>query len=244
ALLECLEDRRGEPRNKPPFPGTHGLYNRPTLISNVETFAAAVTILARGPDWWRGAGTNGCTGLKFLSVSGHVQAPGVFQVPMGTPVRDLIALAGGMKGGRSLKAFTPGGASSPFLPADKVDTPIDFTTLAEAGSMLGTGGVVAVAEGTDMLALALNGVRFFRNESCGKCVPCRIGSAKAVTMLETMLEQGGDPSQIALLESLAHTMAQTSICGLGQVALHPILSVIKHFPEDVARYVPQGKGSV
>ncbi len=237
ALLECLEDKRGEPRNKPPFPGTQGLYNKPTLINNVETLAAVVSILYYGAEWWKAAGKNGCTGLKFMSVSGHVKTPGVFQIPMGTPIRELIALAGGVKEGKLLKAFAPGGASSPFLPADKVDTLVDFAALEEAGSMLGSGALVVVAEGSDMMDLATNVVRFFRNESCGKCVPCRVGSEKAVAILEEMLSSGGDSAHLALLQSLAQTMTQTSICGLGQVALNPILSVIKHFPDDVAKYV-------
>jgi formate dehydrogenase/NADH-quinone oxidoreductase subunit F len=237
ALLECMEDKRGEPRNKPPFPGTHGLHNQPTVINNVETFAGTVTILKRGAEWWKAAGKNGCIGLKFISVSGHVNAPGVFQIPMGTTVRELIALAGGVQDGKKLKAFAPGGASSHFLPAEKVDTPIDFAALAKAGSMLGSGALLVVAEGTDMLDLSTNVVRFFRNESCGKCVPCRVGSEKAVAILEEMLAKGGESAQLMLLNDLAQTMAQTSICGLGQVALNPILSVMRHFSADVAKHV-------
>ena len=237
ALLECMENKRGEPRNKPPFPGEKGLHGRPTLINNVETLAAVPAILNRGVEWWKSAGTRGCHGYKFISVSGHVQNADVYQIPMGTTVRELIDTAGGMKEGKSLKAFAPGGASSNFLPADKVDTPIDFDHLADAGSMLGSGALFVVAEGTDMLDLATNVVRFFRNESCGKCVPCRMGSEKAVHMLEAILAQGGRREQVQLLEELADTMSQTSICGLGQVALNPVLSVFKRFPADWERYV-------
>jgi NADH:ubiquinone oxidoreductase subunit F (NADH-binding)/NADH:ubiquinone oxidoreductase subunit E len=237
ALLECMEDKRGEPRNKPPFPGAVGLHGKPTLINNVETFAAAVAILERGADWWQSIGTNGCTGYKFISVSGHVTDPGVYLIPMGTTVGELIEIAGGVVDGKALKAFAPGGASSNFLPADKADTPLDFTCLGKVGSMLGSGALFVVAEGTDMMALGTNIVRFFRNESCGKCVPCRVGSAKAVELLEQILAEGGRRDQLELLKELAHTMEQTSICGLGQVALNPILSVIKNLPDDVARYV-------
>ena len=237
ALLECMEDRRGEPRNKPPFPGQAGLYGKPTLINNVETFAAATAILHRGPGWWKSAGVNGCHGLKFISVSGDVEQPDVYLIPMGTTVLQLIDLAGGVKDGRQLKAFAPGGASSNFLPASMAQTPIDFEHLARAGSMLGSGALFVVAEGRDMVALGANVVRFFRNESCGKCVPCRLGSEKAHRMLEDMLAHGGSRAQLELLQELCDTMHQTSICGLGQVALNPILSVVKHFPEDVARYV-------
>ncbi|MCB9754628.1 MAG: NAD(P)H-dependent oxidoreductase subunit E [Myxococcales bacterium] len=233
ALLEALEDRRGEPRNKPPFPGVEGLFGRPTLINNVETLAMTTAIVARGASWWKGQGANGCHGLKFISLSGDVARPGVYEVPMGTTVRELIARAGGVAGGRAVQAFLPGGASSAFLPADKLDTPMDFDRLRDAGSTLGSGGVVIVAEGRDLLALGLSLTRFFRNESCGKCVPCRVGSQKAVTLLEE-LRSGAAPlgrrRSLALLEQLDATMAQTSICGLGQVALLPAMSLFRNFP--------------
>ena len=237
ALLECLEDKRGEPRNKPPFPGAVGLHGKPTLINNVETFAAAAAILQRGADWWQAAGANGCTGYKFISVSGNVARPDVYLIPMGTTVADLIELAGGVTDGKALKAFAPGGASSNFLSADKADTPIDFDQLQRAGSMLGSGALFVVAEGTDMMALGTNVVRFFRNESCGKCVPCRVGSEEAVTLLERLLKEGGRREELDLLDELADTLEQTSICGLGQVALNPIRSVIRHLPDDVTRHV-------
>ncbi|HET6575481.1 MAG TPA: NAD(P)H-dependent oxidoreductase subunit E [Fimbriiglobus sp.] len=224
ALLECLEDRRGEPRNKPPFPGTHGLFNQPTLINNVETFANVPGIVANGADWWRALGTDGCPGPKLIAVSGHVEKPGVYQVPLGTTVRQLIELAGGVSGGRKLLAFAPGGASSNWLPADRADVRLDFNELAKAGSMLGSGALVIVAEGADMLEVAANVTRFFRNESCGKCVPCRVGSEKAVEMLESR-------KSLDVLPELGEVMALTSICGLGQVAVAPALSILKHWPE-------------
>jgi NADH:ubiquinone oxidoreductase subunit F (NADH-binding)/NADH:ubiquinone oxidoreductase subunit E len=235
ALLECLEDRRGEPRFKPPFPVTNGLFGLPTVINNVETLALAVAIARRGTTWWKAQGKEGVAsgGLKFIALSGHVERPGVYEVPAGTSVRELIELGGGVKGGRPLKAFAPGGASSPFLPASMVDVPLDFTALANAGSMLGSGAVVVVAEGTDMMALATNVVRFFRNESCGKCVPCRVGSQKAVDLLESVQAGQAARTELALLPELGETMTLTSICGLGQVALNPILSVMKHWPQEV-----------
>jgi NADH:ubiquinone oxidoreductase subunit F (NADH-binding)/NADH:ubiquinone oxidoreductase subunit E len=232
ALLEALEDKRGEPRNKPPFPGTHGLHGQPTLINNVETLALIPGIVRRGPAWWRTQGKEGYAGLKFIALSGHVGAPGVYEVPVGTTVRELLTMGGGMKDGRPLKAFAPGGASSTFLPATMIDVPLDFAALAKAGSMLGSGAVFAVAEGIDMLALATNVVRFFRNESCGKCVPCRVGSQQAVEILERAAS--GQRRELEVLPDLGETMAQTSICGLGQVALNPILSVMKHWPEEAA----------
>ena len=232
ALLEALEDRRGEPRNKPPFPGVSGLFGQPTLINNVETLAMAAAIVGRGAAWWKGQGVRGCHGLKFVGVSGDVARPGVFEVPMGTTVGELIDLAGGVADGKPLLAFLPGGASSAFLPAERADTPLDFERLRDAGSALGSGAVVVVAEGRDLLEVGLSLTRFFRNESCGKCVPCRVGSQKAVVLLEEM--QAGaaaDPrASHELLAQLDRTMAQTSICGLGQVALTPALSLLRHFP--------------
>ena len=238
ALLEALEDKRAEPRNKPPFPGTHGLFGKPTLINNVETFAMVPGIVLKGGAWWAAQGYNGTGGLKFLAVSGHVKQPGVYEVPLGLPVRQLLfEYAGGMRHGRALKAFAPGGASSGFLPASMVDIPLEFRALAEAGSMLGSGAVVAVAEGTCMLDLALNVVRFFRDESCGKCVPCRVGTEKTVLLLDNIRQGRGSMADLDLIEELSETMALTSICGLGQAAPNPILSVIKYFKDDIVRYL-------
>lgn len=233
ALLEALEDKRGEPRIKPPYPGTHGLWGQPTLINNVETFALATSIVHHGAEWWAAQAQGDFSGLKFTSVSGDVERPGVFEVPIGTTVAELIELAGGMKDGQPLQAFLPGGASSNFLPASKVDTPLDFATMKAAGSMLGTGALIVIAERHDLFALATNIVRFFRNESCGKCVPCRIGSEKAVSLLDAVLDGVQPARELAVLEELGNTLEQTSICGLGQVALNPILSMMRHFPDQV-----------
>jgi formate dehydrogenase beta subunit len=227
ALLECMEGHRGEPRNKPPFPGVYGLWGKPTLMNSVETLADVPAIVDRGAQWWREQGVNGSTGLKFFAVSGHVENPGVYCVPMGTTARELIERAGGVSGGRDLEAFQPGGASSNFLGPEQLDVPLDFKPLAEAGSMLGSGALVAVAEGTDLLAAATNVLRFFRNESCGKCVPCRVGSHKAHAMLTEALAQGEDVEPIrGEIEQLEATLRLTSICGLGQVALGPVTSVL------------------
>ena len=237
ALLEALEDRRAEPRHKPPFPGTHGLFGAPTLLNNVETFAMVPGIVLKGGEWWAAHGRNGAKGLKFLAVSGQVKRPGVYEVPLGLTVNELIERAGGMRYGRTLKAFAPGGASSGFLPAAMADIPLDFRTLAEAGSMLGSGAVVVVGDDTCLLELALNVGRFFRSESCGKCVPCRVGSEKIVALLEGILEGRGSWADLKLIEELASTMALTSICGLGQAAPNPILSVIRHFRDDITRHL-------
>lgn len=235
ALLECLEDRRGEPRNKPPFPGQRGLFGQPTLINNVETFSVVPRIALGGGAAWKALGVRGAAGLKMIALSGDVERPGVYQVPMGTTIGELVALAGGVQGGRRVLAVAPGGASSNFLRGEAaLEAPLDFKALAERGSMLGSGAVLVVAEGADIVDLAANVVTFFRNESCGKCVPCRVGSEKAVQILNTALAGRGEKRHLALLPELAETLEQTSICGLGQVAIAPFLSVMRAFPDEVA----------
>jgi NADH:ubiquinone oxidoreductase subunit F (NADH-binding)/NADH:ubiquinone oxidoreductase subunit E len=259
ALLEAMEDRRGEPRNKPPFPVTHGLYGCPTVINNVETLAWAPAIVLRGGAWYRDQGVNGATGLRFVSVSGDVNRPGVYEVPFGQTVRELVfGLAGGMRDGQRLKAVATSGPSSGFLPAflrsadlpprfvqerlppgaaglDILDLTLDLNTLAALGGMLGAAFVV-YGERADMVEQALNCVEFFRNETCGKCVPCRLGTQKLVDLLTAV--RGGAPARepLGVIPELAEAMYLTSICGLGQVAANPITSVLKYFPEDVERY--------
>jgi len=235
ALIECMEGHRGEPRNKPPFPGGYGLHGKPTLMNNVETFAAVPIILARGAQWWKDQGINGGEGLKFFSVSGHVEAPGVFCVPAGTTIGEVIALAGGMRDGAALGAVQPGGASTDFLGPDCADVPLTFDAVSEAGSALGTGAMVVMEEGTDLLASATAVLNFFRNESCGKCVPCRVGSNKAHTILVELLERGGSAADVDVrIDELEETMRLTSICGLGQVALGPVMSVLRMQRDPVA----------
>ena len=239
ALLECLEDRRGEPRNKPPFPGQRGLFGKPTVINNVETLSVVAAILAGGAAAWKARGVRGAAGLKLIALSGDVARPGVYQVPMGTTISELVELAGGVRDGKAVLAIAPGGASSNFLRGDAMDAPLDFKALAARGSMLGSGAVMIVAEGADVVDLAANVVSFFRNESCGKCVPCRVGSEKAAQILERAVASRGSKRQLALLPELADTMSQTSICGLGQVALGPFLSVMKAFPDRTRERFPE-----
>ncbi len=232
ALLEALEGKRGEPRNKPPYPVTHGIFGNPTLVNNVETYSFVPSILTEGAANWRAHGVNGASGWKFLSLCGDVEKPGVYCVPMGTTVRDFVdQQGGGVSGGRKMKAFSPGGASAPFLPASAADTPLSFDAMAKAGSMLGSGAVLVVAEGRKLLPIAANMVRFFRNESCGKCVPCRVGSTKAVEALDRALA-GEGAKALAFFPELDEALRMTSICGLGQVVLNPAMSALKHFPEE------------
>jgi len=229
ALLECMEGHRGEPRNKPPFPGNYGLHGRPTLINSVETLADVPVIVQRGAQWWKDQGSGDSVGWKFFAVSGHVVRPDVYVVPMGTTVRELIELAGGVTDGAAVGAVQPGGASSNLIGPDQLDLRLDFDTAAKAGTMLGSGAVVVMAEGTNLLAASTNVLRFFRNESCGKCVPCRVGSTKAHELLHHIVESGSstvDESTRTRILELEEVMRKTSICGLGQVALGPVVSVL------------------
>jgi len=193
-------------------------------------------------DWFKNAGVSGSRGLKFVGVSGHVARPGVFEVPMGTPMSDVIfGHAGGISGGRKLKAFAPSGPSSGYLPASMVDVKLDFKALAEAGSMLGSGAIVVCDDTTCMLDMALNAVKFYRNESCGKCVPCRMGSQKMTELLTRWTQGGLSESQFAsdlkLIDDLSVAMSQTSICGLGQIVPAPVQSVLKHFRQEIEAHV-------
>ena len=233
ALLEALEDQRGEPRNKPPYPVQSGLWGQPTLINNVETFALATSIIHHGAQWWHAQGVEAKSGLKFVCISGDVQTPGVFEVPVGTTYQDVVDQAGGPLAGIPIKAFFPGGASSTLLKRKHLSTAIDFDSVKQAGSMLGTGAIMVFNEQRDLYKIATGITRFFRNESCGKCVPCRIGTEKAVRLLETVGASSAASSELTLLPELDETLRETSICGLGQIALAPVCSLLQHFPEEV-----------
>ena len=238
ALLEAIEGKRAEPRNKPPFPGTNGLWNKPTVINNVETFAFATAILARGVEWHKSQGINGAVGMKFVGISGDVNRPGVFEVPMGTKYSELIYnYAGGIRDNRKLVGFAPSGPSSGYLPASMIDLPLDWNAVAAVGSMVGSGAIVVCGEGTCMLDMALNAVRFFRNESCGKCVPCRVGSQKMTDMLTAWTEGRFHDGDLPLLDELATAMKMASICGLGQIVPAPIQSVLTHFRDEVNQHL-------
>jgi len=244
ALLEAIEGKRSEPRNKPPFPGTNGLWNKPTVINNVETFTFATAILARGIEWYKAQGTNGSVGMKFVGISGDVNRPGVYEVPMGTKYSELIyQYGGGILGGKAMLSFAPSGPSAGYLPASMSELPLDWNAVAAAGSMVGSGAIVVCAEGRCMLDMALNAVRFFRNESCGKCVPCRVGSQKMTDMLTAWTQGKSGAGDLQLLGELSTAMKMTSICGLGQVVPVPIVSVMKHFPDVVREHVEQRRCS-
>jgi formate dehydrogenase len=232
SLIESIEGKRGEPRLRPPFPAQVGLFGRPTLVHNVETVYWMPEILRRGPEWFASEGRRGRSGMRYFSVSGRVSEPGVYLAPAGVSARELIdEYAGGMADGHAFYAFLPGGASGGILPASLGDEPLDFDVLAEHGSFIGSAAIVILSDADSAAAAALNLLRFFRHESCGKCTPCRVGTAKATRHMDAAPEAwDGD-----LLSELAETMADASICGLGQAAANPIRSVLRFFPEEVGR---------
>lgn len=238
ALLEALEGKRAEPRNRPPNSATHGLWQKPTVLNNVETFAIVPQILEMGAERYRAQGRNGASGLKFVAVTGDIRQPGVFEIPMGTPASDVIMnLAGGPPPGSHVKAFAPSGAASGFLPASMMDVALDFRSMAAAGSMLGSGALIVLSEKRCMLDMALNAVKFFRNESCGKCVPCRIGSQKLVDLLTGWTKGVTAASDHDLIRELSETLKLTSICGLGQFIPYPIETVLRHFSDEVNAHI-------
>ena len=225
ALLEALEGKRGMPRMKPPFPVEFGFRGKPTLIQNVETIACVPAILRRGGEWFRSIGATQ-PGSKLYCMSGHVERPGVYEAPMGVTMRELLEMAGGVVG--ELKAFSPGGASSGFLPAEKIDTPMDFKSLADEGSMLGSSGVVVLNDRIDMVEAALIQMVFFEDESCGQCAPCRIGTQILHQALDRY--RAGDADALSYVREVAWGMTEASICGLGQAASWPLTSAMKYWP--------------
>jgi formate dehydrogenase len=228
AMLESIEGRRGLPRHKPPFPSQVGLFGRPTLINNIETLFWVRDIVEQGPDWFTSQGRNGRQGLRTFSVSGRVKQPGVKLAPAGITARELIdEFCGGMADGHVFRGYLPGGASGGILPASKADIPLDFGTLEGEGCFIGSAAVVVLSDQDDMREVALNLMRFFEDESCGQCTPCRVGTEKAVKL---MSEPRWDE---ALLNDLTQVMGDASICGLGQAAMNPVRQVLKHFREDL-----------
>ena len=228
ALLEALEGKRGMPRMKPPFPVEKGFRNKPTLIQNVETISCLPAILSQGGAWFHGIGRTE-PGSKLYCLSGHVRRPGVYEAPTGVSLRELLEMAGGPVG--TLKAFSPGGASSGFLPASKIDVPMDFKSLQKEGSMLGSSGVVLLNTTADMVEAALTQAVFFEDESCGQCAPCRIGTQVLRQTLERYLESR-NTDVLSHLEEVMWGMGEASICGLGQAAFYPLKSAMQYFPEE------------
>jgi NADH-quinone oxidoreductase subunit F len=238
ALINSLEGKRGEPRIKPPYPASIGLWGQPTLVHNVETLANVPHIVNRGADWFKSIGTENSTGPKLFCVSGHVRNRGNYELPLGTPLREIIyEHAGGMRGDKPLKAVIPGGASTPVLTAEQVDVPMDFESVAQAGSMLGTGAIIVMEEGTDMVDVARRLMRFFVHESCGKCTPCRVGTRNLSNALERIVAGQGQAGDIGLLEDICSNMIGNTFCPLGDAAVNPVLSTLKHFRHEYEHYL-------
>jgi formate dehydrogenase len=226
ALIESIEGKRGLPRHKPPFIYQAGLFGRPTLVNNVETLFWVRDILERGADWWAGQGRRGSKGLRSFSVSGRVRDPGVKLAPAGITLQELIEeFCGGIAPSHRLAAYLPGGASGGILPASMADVPLDFGTLEKHGCFIGSAAVVVLSDQDDLKAAALGLMRFFEDESCGQCTPCRVGTQKARLLMERSVWD------LPLLEELAAVMRDASICGLGQAAANPLTSLIRFFPE-------------
>ncbi|MGI8557297.1 MAG: NADH-quinone oxidoreductase subunit NuoF [Solirubrobacteraceae bacterium] len=237
-LLDSLEGKRGNPRLKPPFPANQGLYKGPTLINNVETLATVPHIIEMGGAEYAKIGTENSTGTKLVSVSGHVQRPGNYEIELGTPSREIIyGLAGGPPAGRSVKCWFPGGSSSPVLLADDLDLAYDFDTLAKAGSMLGSGAIIVVDEDTPILEVALKLAKFYRHESCGKCTPCREGTNWTVKMLERIDAGDATPMDLDIMASVQSHIIGNCLCVLGDAMAMPIGSMIQKFREEFEAHI-------
>lgn len=229
ALLDSLEGLRGQPRLKPPFPAAAGLYAQPTTVNNVETIASVPFVVNGGADWFRSMGREKSPGPKIFSISGHVEQPGQYEAPMGTTLRDLLVLAGGMKGGIPLKFWTPGGSSTPLFTAEHLDIPLDFEGAAEAGSMLGTTAIQVFDETVSVPWAVMKWTQFYEHESCGKCTPCREGTYWLAQVLERMVEGRGTGEDIDTLLDVCDNVLGRSFCALGDGAVSPITSGIQYF---------------
>lgn len=227
AMIESIEGKRGLPRHRPPYVAQVGVFDRPTLVNNVETLYWIPEIIEKGADWFASQGVNGAKGLRSYSVSGRVKKPGVVLAPAGSTAEDLIERCGGMLEGQTFKGYLPGGASGGILPSSMADIPLDFGQLEKHGCFVGSHAVVILSDKDDMKAVALNLMKFFEDESCGQCTPCRNGTEKAVKLMSSPTWDGD------LLEDLSTVMSDASICGLGQAAANPLRSVLKFFPEDL-----------
>jgi NADH-quinone oxidoreductase subunit F len=242
ALLSSLEGDRGQPRLKPPFPAVAGLYAKPTSVNNVETLSNVPFIINNGPAAFKQWGTERSPGMKIFSVSGHVNKPGNYELPLGTTARDVIfKYAGGVRGDKKIKGFFPGGSSTPMLTADHLDTPMDFESLAAQGSLLGTAALCVFDEDTDIVAVTHRLLKFYKHESCGKCTPCREGNDWLVRVLNRLEHHKGKDGDADMLVDMASNIAGRSFCPLGDAASSPVLSGVKHFRADFESHITNPK---
>ena len=245
ALLESLEGKKGQPRFKPPFPANIGLFGRPTTINNTESFASVPEILARGGQWFADLGVENSGGCKLFSVSGHVNNPSNFEVPMGTPFKDLLEMAGGIRDGHKLKAVIPGGSSTPVLTADAaMKMTMDYDGIEKAGSMLGAGSVIVMDDSTCMVEALTRLAHFYYDESCGQCTPCREGTGWLYRMLKRIIDGNGKKGDIDLLMGVQDKIMGNTICALGDAAAMPVESFLRNFREEFEYYIEHGKSMV
>ncbi|MBQ8168162.1 NADH-quinone oxidoreductase subunit NuoF [bacterium] len=242
ALIASIEGERGMPRPKPPFPANKGLFGRPTLINNVETLANVPVIMLNGADWFAKMGTETSKGTKTFALTGEVNNTGLIEVPMGTTLREIVFnIGGGIRGGKKFKAVQIGGPSGGCLTEEHLDLPLDYDNLLKAGAMVGSGGLVVMAEDTCMVEVARFFMNFTKNESCGKCVPCREGTKNMLKILEKIVAGKGELSDLDILEELAHTVKDGSLCGLGKTAPNPVLSTLKYFKDEYIAHIVDKK---
>ena len=238
ALLESIEGKRGQPRVKPPFPAQKGLWGKPTLINNVETYANVAQIILKGSEWYSSIGTKTSKGTKVFALGGNVNNVGLVEVPMGTTLREIIYdIGGGIPNGREFKAAQTGGPSGGCIPKEHLDTPIDYESLKQIGSMMGSGGLIVMDDTKCMVALAKFYLEFTCDESCGKCTPCRIGTKRMLEILTKICDGKGTPEDIEKLERLGRDIIRGSVCGLGQTAPNPVLSTLKYFRNEYDEHV-------
>ena len=242
ALLDSLEGKRGNPRLKPPFPANQGLYQGPTLINNVETLANVPLVIKNGAGWFRSMGTEKSPGTKIVSVSGNVQRPGNYEVELGVPAREIVyGLAGGPPPGRRVKCWFPGGSSAPVLLEEDLDLPFDFESMAEAGSMLGSGSIIVVDDSVPIVAVALRVAEFYRHESCGKCVPCREGTNWTVKMLERVDSGEATPMDIEIAAQVQENIIGNCLCVLGDSMAMPVGSMIEKFRDEFEQHIEDAR---
>ncbi len=241
ALLDSLEGRRGQPRLRPPFPATHGLYGCPTTVNNVETVTSAAYIVGNGPEWFNKWGTEKSAGTKLMCISGEVKNPGNYEISLGTTVRDLIEMAGGMLDNRELKFFFPGGSSTPILTADHLDVTYDFEGVGGAGSLLGTGALMLHSDKTSVVEVVYRYTKFYEHESCGKCTPCREGGYWLSQILKRILDGDGRMEDLDLLVDICDNIFGRSFCALGDALTTPIASSLKYFRNEYEDMITRGR---
>jgi NADH-quinone oxidoreductase subunit F len=242
ALLESLEGKRAQPRNKPPFPAAVGVYGKPTAVNNVETLCNVPSIVAKGAEWYASLGPEKNGGPKLYCVSGHVKKPGVFEASMNVTLRELIeGYAGGVREGRTLKAVIPGGSSVPMLMPDQLDTQASFDAIQKAGSLLGSAAIVVLDDTTCMVWLAENLLHFYRHESCGKCTPCREGTDWLYKILRRIERGEGQARDLDMLTSISNNIAGKTLCAFGDAAVTPVLTTLKHFRHEYEAHIKEGR---